>query len=175
MNPDALSSTAVPRSTVLVVAGAWIGLLAALLAPAPAGANAIVQIRTPTLVITPTLDDYDNDYVEATGPFGLQVRVKSTGSSGVMVFVRCPDAAPQIAFGDLLLRTATPPGDGGTIMGAYTPVGPVEQALWSTGVAQRRFETVDVDVRIQNLMGYALDPFATQSYTNTLVFTIVEP
>jgi len=175
MLPNAGIHPAAWRSSAFLVAGGWIVVLAMLLAPAPAGANAIVQIRTPALVLTPTLDDYDNDYVEATGPFGLQVRVKGTGATGISVFVRCPDGVPEIATGDLLLRTATPPGDGGASMGAYSPVGPVEQLLWSTGVRQRQFETVEVDVRIENLMGYELDPFATQSYTNTLVFTVIEP
>lgn len=162
------------RGSVPRPAAMWLTCLL-LLAPAAVRAGAFVQIRTPSIVLTPTADDYVNDYVEATGAFGLELRAKNTGASGLTVLVRCSDPSPPIAIGDLLLRTATAPGSGGTTMATYAPVTAVEQTLWSTGVRQGPFADIFVDVRIRNLFNYGSDPLSTPTLTNTLIFTVVEP
>ncbi len=136
----------------------------------------MVDILDATLTMTPTSTDYDNDYVQATGASGLRVRVKTNSSSGVTLQVRCADASPQIALSDLLLKTATTAGTGGTTMGSYTAVTSSYQTLWSTTVAQHPWQTVTTDVRVQNLMNYDDAPsVGTTWYTNTLTYTVFTP
>lgn len=139
-----------------------------------ASAQAMVQILDPAITLTPTPADYDNDFVEAAGASGLRVRVRTNSSTGLALFVRCADAVPQIALADLLFRTQTPAGTGGTAMGAYIPVTSSDQQLWSTGVAQHAWQTVTTDVRVQSLINYddAISA-GTTNYTNTLTYTVV--
>ena len=139
-----------------------------------ASAQAMVQILDPTLTLTPTPTDYDNDYVEATGASGLRVRVKTNSSTGMALFVRCADAVPQIALADLLVRTATAAGTGGTTLASYSAVTAANQQLWSTTVAQHAWATVTTDVRVQNLINYDDAITAgTTNYTTTLTDTVV--
>jgi hypothetical protein len=139
-----------------------------------ASANAMIQILDPAIVLVPTPTDYDNDYVEAAGASGLRVRVKTNSSTGMVLMVRCPDAVPQIALADLLVRTQTAAGAGGATMGAYTAITAADQNLWSTGVAQHPWQTVTTDIRVQNLFSYddAVGG-STTNYTNTLTYTVV--
>ena len=139
-----------------------------------ASAQAMVQILDPALTLTPTPTDYDNDFVEATGASGLRVRVRTNSSTGMALFVRCADAVPQIALADLLVRTQTAAGTGGTTLAAYNAISASNQQLWSTTVAQHAWATVTTDVRVQNLINYD-DAIAagTTNYTNTLTYTVV--
>src|SRR5687768_16120514 len=119
-----------------------------------ASAHSMIQIVDPALTLVPTPTDYDNDFVEGVGVSGLRVQVKTNSSTGMVLMVRCADAAPQIALADLLLRTQTPAGVGGATMGAYTAVTAANQNLWSTGTAQHPWFVVTTDVRVQNLFNY---------------------
>jgi hypothetical protein len=139
-----------------------------------ASANGILQILDPTFNLIPTAFDYTNDFVEATGAAGLRVRLKSNSSSGCVLYVRCSDASPQIALADLLVKTQTAPGTGGSSITSYTAITASDQALWSTGVAQISFVEVDTDIRVQNLFAYP-DAMAagTTNYTDNLTYTVV--
>ncbi len=139
-----------------------------------AAANGFINIIDNAITLTPTASDYSNDYVEVTGATGLRVDVKSNSPTGLVLFVKCADAAPRIALTDFLTRTLTAPGTGGSSMTSYTAVTSFNQALWSTGVPQGPFEQVNIDVRIKNLFGYT-DAISggTSAYTNTLTFTVV--
>ena len=158
-------------------AAPWLGiatLVVSLFAPARAAhANGFIQVRDDTESLIPTPADYDDDFVQVNGAFGL--RVKNTGATGLAVLVRCADAAPQIALGDLLLRTPTPPGAGGSSMFAFTATSVVNQRLWSSGVPQSPFADIRIDVRIRNLFNYGGGTAGTATYQNTLTFTIIEP
>lgn len=148
-------------------------LIGALLAPAAARAGGFLQIRDDTETLIPTPTDYDNDYVQANG--ALALRVKNTGSTGLTVLVRCADAAPRIALSDLLLRTPTPPGAGGSSMAAFTAMSAVNQRLWSSAAPQGPFADLTIDIRIRNLFNYDGGITGTANYQNTLTFTVVEP
>ncbi len=138
-----------------------------------ANATAMIQIVDVAVTLAPTPADYDNDYVEAAGAAGLRVRVRGNSSTGMVLMVRCPDALPEIALADLLLKTATAPGAGGSSLAVYTPVSAADQNLWSTGAAQHAWATVTTDIRVQSLINY--DDAAgggTTDYTNTLTYTV---
>jgi hypothetical protein len=146
-----------------------------LIASREVSAGTFINIVDSALILAPTPTDYAKDYVEATGASGLSVKVKNTGSSGLTLLVRM--AAPSaIAAGDLLVRTLTPPGLGGTTLSAYTAIGSTYLTLWASGVPQGPFVAVDMDVRVRNLFNYDDSATAgTTGYTNTLIFTVVEP
>jgi hypothetical protein len=142
-------------------------------APA-AAANAFINVIDVAMTLTPTAADYSNDYVEITGASGLRVEVKSNNPTGLVLYVRCADAAPQVRLSDFLVRTLTAPGVGGTTMSTYTAITAADQALWSTGVAMGPFQQVNIDIRIQNLFGYGDAPGgATTGYTDNLTFTVL--
>lgn len=137
-------------------------------------AMALVDVLDPATTLTPTTTDYDNNYVEVTGASGQRVRVRSNSSTGMVLFVRCSDATPQIALADLLLKTQTAAGSGGTTMGAYTPASATNTLLWSTGTTQSAWYTVTTDVRVNNLINYTDAAAAgTTSYTNTLTYSVI--
>lgn len=139
-----------------------------------ASANVMIQILDAAVTLTPAPADYVADFVDATGAAGLDVRVKTNSSGGMMLKVKCADASPQIALADLLIKTPTAPGGTGTSMSAFTSVSSSDQDLWTTTTTQNPWQTVTTDIRIQNLSGY---PDAagggTTSYTNTLTYTVV--
>ena len=139
-----------------------------------ASANSQIQVLDAAVTLSPTSTDYDNGYVEITGASGIRVNVKTNSAGGVVLKVRCGDAAPQIALADLLVRTATAPGTGGTTMAAYTAITAADQNLWSSTVAVHGWTQVNTDVRIQNITNYD-DPLGggTTLYTNTLTYTVV--
>jgi hypothetical protein len=161
--------------------------LAALLAPSAqaattgnatvtlaASASTMVQIVDAAITLTPAPTDYTNDYVEAVGASGLRVRVKTNSSTGMILRVRCSDATPQIALADLLFKTQTAAGTGGTTQAAYAPVTAADQVLWTSEVAEHALVTVTTDLRVQNLFAYEDGNGAgTTSYTNTLTYTVV--
>jgi len=139
-----------------------------------ASANAMIQILDPAITLTPTAADYANDFVDAAGAAGLRVQVKTNSSTGMVLMVRCADAAPQIALADLLVRTQTAAGTGGTTLAAYSAITAANQNLWTTTVAQHPWQIVTTDVRVQNLINYddAISA-GTTDYTNTLTYTVV--
>ncbi len=139
-----------------------------------ASASTMVQIVDAAVTLAPTPTDYDNDFVEITGASGLRVRVKSNSSTGMVLKVRCPDATPQIALADLLVKTQTAAGTGGTSLTSYSAIAAADQNLWSTGQAQNALLTVTTDIRVQNLFGYNdANGGGTTNYTNTLTYTVV--
>jgi hypothetical protein len=139
-----------------------------------ANANAFIDVLDPSITLTPTATDYVNDYVEAAGPLGLRVRVKSNSSTGMSLLVRCGDASPQIALADLFVRTQTAAGSGGTTMGTYTAITSSNQTLWTTGVAQGPFFTVTTDVKVQNINSYTdASGGGATNYTNTLTYSVI--
>jgi len=139
-----------------------------------ASASTMVQIIDAAIALVPTSTDYDNDFVEAAGASGLRVRVKTNSSTGMVLKVRCADATPQIALADLLIKTQTAAGTGGTTASSYTAITGSDQNLWSTGVAQHTLLTVTTDVRVQNLFAYDdANGGGTTNYTNTLTYTVV--
>src|SRR5437867_3965416 len=91
-----------------------------------AAANGFLNVIDTAVTLTPTAADYSRDYVEITGATGLRVEVKSNSPTGLVLFVKCVDAAPRVALADLLVRTLTPPGTGGTSMATYTAVSTVD-------------------------------------------------
>jgi hypothetical protein len=139
-----------------------------------ASAVALIQIDDAAITLTPNATDYGNDYVEVTGAAGIDVEVKTNSTGGLALQIRCADAAPQIALSDLLVRTTTAPGAGGTSIATYTAITAANQNLWTTGAVQHAFLDVSTDVRVQNLLNY--DDAAgggTTNYTNTLTYTVV--
>lgn len=139
-----------------------------------ASANAVLQVLDATMTLTPNAADYTNDFVAVTGASGLRVRVKSNSSTGCVLYVKCADASPQIALADLLVKTQTAAGAGGSTLSSYTAVTASDQALWSTGAAQISFLEVDTDIRVQNLFAYPDAISAgTTSYTDNLTYTVV--
>jgi len=161
------------------VACAWVALRLALacVPPPPASAASLfLQVISPAVTLTPTASDYVRDYVEITGSAGAQLRIKTNDPVGMTILVRCADPAPQIALGDFLVRTTTPPGAGGNALATYAPISATNLFLWSTGTALAPFFNVATDIRILNLIRYDDSPGAgTTGYMNTLVFTVVSP
>lgn len=143
--------------------------------PAPAIAdNVFINLITSAVTLAPTATDYARDYVEVTGAAGIQVKIKTNNPIGMSVLVRCSDPSPPIALADMLVRTTSPPGSGGSSMNSYTPITATDQFLWSTGSSLGPFFIVNTDVRIRNLMNYDDSPLAgSTGYTNTLTFTVV--
>ena len=139
-----------------------------------ASASVVLDILDATMTLTPNATDYTNDFVEVTGASGLRVRLKTNSTTGCVLSVRCTDASPQIALADLLVKTQTAAGAGGSTQSSYTAITAANQALWSTGASQITFLTVTTDVRVQNLFAYP-DPIGagTTSYTNNLTYTVV--
>jgi hypothetical protein len=139
-----------------------------------ANANAFIDVLDPSVTLSPTSTDYDNDFVEAAGASGLRVRVKSNSSTGMSLLVRCADASPQIALPDLFVRTQTPPGSGGTSMSTYTAITASNQTLWTTGVAQGPFQTITTDIKVQNINSYTdASGGGATNYTNTLTYSVI--
>lgn len=157
-----------------LVSGAWAATSGTSNVTLAASATSTIVIVDNSVTLTPTSTDYDNDFVQATGANGLRVNVKTNSSGGMLLKVKCADVAPQIALADLLVRTQTAAGTGGTTMSSFTAITAADQNLWSTTVPQGPWATVTTDLRIQNLNNY---PDAvggsTTNYTNTLTYTVV--
>ena len=139
-----------------------------------ASATSQIVIVDNSVTLTPTSTDYDNDFVQATGANGLRVQVKTNSSGGMVLKVKCADASPQIALSDLLVRTQSAAGTGGTTMSSFTAISASDQNLWSTTVGQGPWTTVTTDLKIQNLSNYPdAAGGSTTNYTNTLTYTVV--
>ena len=133
-----------------------------------------LNIIDTAITLTPTAADYANDYIEVTGATGLRVELGTNSNTGCVLFVKCADAAPAIALADILVKTQTAPGTGGTSLTTYTAISASDLALWSTGVKEPGWAQINIDVRIKNLFGYS-DGIGggTTNRTNTLTFTVV--
>lgn len=154
---------AIAVATLIVCAPSW-------------AAEAFIHINTPSLVLVPSLQDYANDYVDATGVAGIGVKVKTNNPTGLILKVRSSGVGNTLLLGDLMLRTLTPAGAGGVALAAWTPLALTDLNLWSIGVAQGPFLNVTTDLRIRNLGSYDDAAGAgTTSYYHTLVFTVVTP
>ncbi len=144
------------------------------LAGSARAAAAHVNVLDPAMTLVPKAADYSNDYVELTGASGCRVQLWTNAPAGVVLFVRCSDAAPRVALADFLVRTRTAPGPGGTSLATYTAIGATDRALWSAGAPVARWGQVNVDIRIKNLFAYTDAIGAgTTNYTDNLTFTVV--
>jgi hypothetical protein len=139
-----------------------------------AQATANITITDASVTLSPSAADYVNNFVEVTGASGIHVQVKTNSSTGMILKVKCADASPAIALADLLVRTQTAAGTGGTTMSSYTAITAADQNLWTTTVHQNAFLTIATDVKVQNIFNYD-DPAAAgvTNYTNTLTYTVV--
>jgi hypothetical protein len=164
-----------PAATWLATVMVGIVLMAG--APSPAVAQSLsLQVDTPAVTLTPTLADYAQDYVESTGASGIQLRVRTSFLYRVSILVRCADVSPRIALNDLLVRTPTAAGPGGSALSSYTALQPTNLSLWSGYRNLVQLQPVSTDIRIRNLGFYDDSPFpGTTTYVNTLVFTVVSP
>jgi hypothetical protein len=165
--------------SLILVAGAvattsWAATSGTATVTLAANANTMINILDPSVTLTPTATDYVNDYVEAAGASGLRVQVKSNSATGMSLLVKCADATPQIALTDLLVRTQTAPGTGGTTLSTYTAITASNATLWTTTVAQHAWQTVTTDVKVQNIGTYD-DPSGggATNYTNTLTYSVI--
>jgi len=157
-----------------LLASLLLGGAIAVLGRDAAAQSEVLQVLDPSMTLTPTAADYAGDHVDITGGSGLRIRVKSNSGAGSIVYVKCADAAPRVALPDLLVKTQTAPGTGGTSLTSFTAVTAFDQRLWSTGVSQSSFLQINVDIRIKNLFAYPDAITAgTTSYTDNLTFTIV--
>jgi len=139
-----------------------------------ASATSQIVILDTDVILTPTSTDYDNDYVQATGASGLRVQVKTNSSGGMVLRVKCADATPRIALADLLIKTGTAAGTGGSTMSSFTAITASDQNLWSTTVAQGPWNVVTTDLKVQNLNSYTdAAGGGTTLYTNVLTYTVV--
>jgi hypothetical protein len=123
-----------------------------------------------SVVLAPGQLDYEAGYVEDTEPGGVEVEVTTDNLAGVILYIRCDDGSPEVAFADLLVKCPTV----GTSMGSYTAISGVDQALWSTNTTVTDY-SVFTDVRVQNLWAYSdADGGGATPYTDALTYTVVE-
>ena len=159
---------------VSLASGAWAATSGTSNVTLAASATSQIVIVDTDVMLNPTSTDYGNDFVQATGGSGLRVNVKTNSSGGMVLRVKCADASPQIALSDLLVRTQTPAGTGGSTMSSFTAITASDQNLWSTTVGQGPWTTVTTDLKIQNLGNYPdAAGGSTTNYTNTLTYTVV--
>ena len=157
-----------------VAPAAWAATSGTATVTLAANATAQITIQDAAVALSPNATDYDNDYVEAAGASGLRVQVKTNSSGGMVLKLKCADASPQIALADLLVRTQTAAGTGGSTLSSYTAISASDQNLWSTNVAQNSFLTVTTDLKITHIGSFNdASGGTTTGYTNTLTYTVV--
>ena len=140
------------------------------------GAASIIHVDTPQVTLTPSAQDYANDYVDATGAAGIRIRVKTNNATGLILKVRSSGAGNTIRLGDVLVRTLTPPGNGGVAINNWTPVTLTDLNLWSITTGSNQFINVGADTRVRNLGAYGDNVSAGfTSYSHALVFTVISP
>lgn len=138
-----------------------------------ANATVEIEILDASVTLSPDQSDYEAGFVVAEGVAGIAVRVRTNSSSGMTLAIKCSDAVPEIALADLLFKTATAAGVGGSTIGAYTAITAANQTLWSTGESSPEWATVDTDVKVQNLWIYEdAGGGGVTTYTNTLTYTV---
>ena len=140
------------------------------------GAASILHVDTPQVTLTPSAQDYANDYVEATGVAGIRIRVKTNNATGLILKVRSSGAGNTIRLGDVLVRTLTPPGSGGVAVNRWTAVALTDLNLWSVATGSNQFITIGADTRVTNLGTYGDQVSAGFTYySHSLVFTVISP
>jgi hypothetical protein len=162
---------------LLVLAGAWSAANAATSGTSDvilhATATAEINIVDASITLNPNQADYETGYVSAEGAAGIDVDIRTNSSTGAILRVLCADGAPEITLTDLLFKTQTAPGGGGTSISSYTAITASDQDLWtttaSTGVS---WTTIQTDIRVQNLFNYE-DTGGGTDYTNTLTYSVV--
>ena len=138
-----------------------------------ATATAEISVTDASITLTPSQADYEAGFVVAEGAAGIAVDVRTNSSTGMTLSVKCSDGVPEIELADLLFKTATAAGAGGSTISTYTVITAVDQTLWSTGTTQETWATVDTDIRIQDLWTYPdAGGGGTTTYTNTLTYTV---
>ena len=143
-----------------------------LLRPVPAAhAETSISIVTNNRSLAPAQTDYEAGFVESLSPSGgIRVRVTTTASAGLILYVSCSTASPPIALSDLLIKCPT----AGSLITAYTGITALDQALWSTSVPVSN-QDVDTDIKVIGLWDYSdAGAAGSTSYTNTLIYTVVE-
>ncbi len=146
--------------------------LALVLSVSPvARAQTSISIVTSSRSLTPSQGDYQTGFVESLAPAGgIRVRVTTTAPAGLILFVGCTAGSPPIDMSHLLIRCPT----AGSLIPTYTTITSSDQALWAAG-GPASSEDVDTDLRIINLWDYPdAGDAGTTSYTNTLIYTVVE-
>ena len=139
--------------------------------PAPCWAPPLsISITDASISLLPNQTDYETGYLDATGAAGISILVTTDNAAGLILYVRCDDATPEISLSDLLVKCPT----SGTLMSSFSVITGSDQALWSTG-GPVTDQGVDTDVRIQGLWGYSdVAGGGTTAYTNTLTYTVVD-
>ena len=160
------------RAAPLLLAAGW---LTASASPSW-GQASIIHVDTPQVTLTPSAQDYANDYVDATGAAGIRIRVKTSNATGLILKVRSSGPGNTIRLGDVLVRTLTPPGRGGVAINNWTPVALTDLNLWSITNGSNQFINIGADARVTNLGWYGDNLSAGfTSYSHALVFTVVSP
>jgi len=138
-----------------------------------ADATAQINIVDASVTLSPGQSDYENTYIAAEGASGIDVQIRTNSSTGAILSVKCSDGSPEITLTDLLIKTQTAPGGGGTSISSYTAITSSDQDLWTTTTTSASWTTIQTDVKIQNLWNYSdASGGGTTSYTNTLTYTV---
>jgi hypothetical protein len=138
-----------------------------------AAATAEIDITDASVTLSPGQSDYETGYIVAEGASGIATRVRTNSSTGMVLSIRSDDLSPGIALTDLLFKTQTAPGSGGTSISSYTAVTDSDQSLWTTTEEQPAYTTIDTDIRINNLWNYLdANGGGTTTYTTTLTYTV---
>jgi hypothetical protein len=91
----------------------------------------------------------------------------------MILSIRSDDLTPGIALADLLFKTQTAAGTGGSTISSYTAITGTDQSIWTTGEEQPTYTTIDTDIRINNLWNYYdAGGGGTTTYTTTLTYTV---
>jgi hypothetical protein len=137
----------------------------------PSSGASSITVVTSSLPLTPSPTDYGAGYVEDTAPGGIEVQVTTDNAAGVVLYIRCDDASPEVALSDILVKSGT----AGSLMGSYAPITGSDQALWSAAGPVTSW-SVYTDVRVQNLWVYPdAGGGGTTLYMDTFTYTVVEP
>jgi hypothetical protein len=138
-----------------------------------ASATAEIDISDASITLSPGQSDYEAGYIVAEGASGIATRVRTNSSTGMVLSIRSDDGTPGIALADLLFKTQTAPGSGGTSISDYTAVTGVDQSLWTTTEESPSYTTIDTDIRVNNLWNYLdANGGGTTTYTTTLTYTV---
>jgi hypothetical protein len=133
-----------------------------------------INVLDASITLSPGQTDYEAGYDAAEGASGIDVRVRTDNAAGLELKVKCDDASPEIALADLFFKTQTTPGSGGSSQSTYIAMEATDQTLWSSGVAEPGWKTVQADIKVEQLWTYPDGAGGgVTTYTNTLTFTVV--
>ncbi len=138
-----------------------------------AAATAEIDITDASVTLSPNQANYEAGYVVAEGAAGIATQVRTNSSTGMILSIRSDDLTPGIALADLLFKTQTAAGTGGSTISSYTAITDTDQSIWTTGEEQPTYTTIDTDIRINNLWNYYdAGGGGTTTYTTTLTYTV---